>query len=47
MTTQAKKSHIPKDSILFEKVIPALLVFLGIVTVGIILFAVALLFGIV
>ena len=47
MATQSNlksKSHMPKDSFLFEKVVPATLIFLGIVTLGLILFALSLLF---
>jgi hypothetical protein len=39
------KSHIPKHSVFFEKVIPALLILMGIITVGLILFAAAVLLG--
>lgn len=45
MTMQTKKSHMPKDSLLFEKVIPALLVALGVVMLGLMLFATAVLLG--
>jgi len=41
------KSHMPENSFLFEKVVPAILIFLGVVTLGLILFALSLLFGIV
>lgn len=41
------KSHMPKNSILFEKVIPVSLVVLGILTLGLILFAAGVLLGIV
>ena len=41
------KSHMPKDSFLFEKVIPVALVLLGVITLGLIAFAISLLFGIV
>lgn len=41
------KSHMPEDSTLFEKVIPALLIFMGILTVVLILFAAGVLLGIV
>jgi hypothetical protein len=39
------KSHAPKDSMMFEKVIPALLVFMGVLTVLLILFAAGVLMG--
>jgi hypothetical protein len=42
-----KKSHIPKNSFLFEKIVPALLIFMGIITVGLILFAAGVLLGII
>jgi hypothetical protein len=46
MTIQTKKSHMPKDSVLFEKIVPALLIILGIVTLALILFAAVVLLGI-
>lgn len=39
------KSHMPKNSILFEKVIPASLIVMGIITLGLILFAAGVLLG--
>jgi hypothetical protein len=41
------KSRIPENSVLFEKVIPFALAFMGIVTVILILFAIGVLLGIV
>jgi len=41
------KSHIPKKSFLFEKIVPASLIILGIVTLGLIVFAAGVLLGIV
>ncbi|MFN2236871.1 MAG: hypothetical protein ACK2U1_21795 [Anaerolineales bacterium] len=41
------KSRMPKDSVLFDKVIPASLIFMGILTVVLILFAAGVLLGIV
>ena len=41
------KSHIPENSFLFEKIIPAALIFLGMIMLGLILFAMSLLLGIV
>lgn len=38
-------SHMPKNSLLFERVIPALLIFFAVVTVGLIVFAVGILLG--
>jgi hypothetical protein len=46
-TPMDSKSHMPKDSFLFEKIIPATLILLGIITLGLILFALNLLFGVV
>lgn len=46
-TRQNNKSHIPPNSLLFEKVIPALLVLMGIVTLGLVLFAAGVLLGLV
>ena len=42
-----KKSHIPENSFLFEKIVPAFLIILAIITVGLILFAAGVLLGIV
>jgi hypothetical protein len=39
------KSHIPGNSTLFEKVIPALLILMGIVMIVLILFAAGVLLG--
>ena len=41
------KSRAPADSMLFEKVIPALLILMGVITVVLILFAAGVLLGIV
>jgi hypothetical protein len=41
------KSHIPSNSLLFEKIIPALLILMGIFTLGLMLFAAGVLLGIV
>jgi len=41
------KSHIPRNSLLFEKIVPSLLILLGIITICLILFAVGVLIGIV
>lgn len=42
-----QKSHMPKDSVLFERIVPALLMLMGIVMVGLILFAAGVLLGLV
>lgn len=39
------KSHIPKNSFLFEKVVPVSLILMGIVMLGLILFAAGVLLG--
>ena len=41
------KSHIPQNSVLFEKVIPIVLILLGIIMLGLMLFAAGVLLGIV
>ncbi len=41
------KSHIPKNSILFEKIVPVLLILLMVVTIGLTLFAAGVLLGII
>ena len=42
-----QKSHTPKNSLMFEKVIPILLILMGIFTVALILFAAGVLLGII
>jgi hypothetical protein len=39
------KTHMPKNSSFFEKVVPALLILMGLVTVFLILFAAGVLLG--
>ena len=39
------KSHMPENSVLFEKIIPAALAFMGILTAILILFAAGVLLG--
>lgn len=41
------KTHMPKDSMFFEKAVPALLILMGLVTAFLILFAVGVLLGVV
>ena len=41
------KSHMPENSVLFEKIVPAALISMGILTVILILFAAGVLLGIV
>jgi len=40
-----QKSHMPKDSLLYEKLIPATLVILAVVTVALIIFSAGIFFG--
>ena len=40
-----KRSHMPENSLMFERVIPALLILMGILTVALILFAAGVLLG--
>jgi len=50
MTTQSNlksKSHMPKDSVFFEKIVPISLIAMGIITFGLILFAAGVILGIV
>ena len=50
MAVQTKtntQSRIPQNSILFEKIVPSALVIMGIVTLGLILFAAGIVLGIV
>jgi hypothetical protein len=42
-----RQSHIPQNSIFFEKIVPIVLILLGMITLGLILFAISLLFGII
>jgi hypothetical protein len=41
------KSHIQKNSIFFEKIVPLALILMGLITLGLILFAAGVLLGIV
>ena len=47
LTALRQKSHIPANSVFFEKIVPVLLVILGVILVGMVLFAVGVLVGIV
>ena len=40
-------THMPSDSVFFEKIVPVLLLVMGLLTVGLILFAAGVLLGIV
>jgi len=46
-TAAKSKSHIPRNSILFEKIVPISLLALGVITLGLILFAAGVILGIV
>ena len=45
--SELRKSHMPENSLFFEKVIPILLVVMGIIMTALILFAAGVLLGIV
>jgi hypothetical protein len=38
-TLVKSKSHMPKDSVFFEKIVPIFLIAMGIITLGLMLFA--------
>lgn len=42
-----RKSHIPQNSVFFEKIVPIVLISMGIVTLGLMIFAAGVLLGIV
>jgi hypothetical protein len=44
---QGSRSHMPRDSVFFEKIVPTLLVLMGVITLGLILFAAGVLLGLV
>ena len=46
-TPTKAKSHTPGNSVLFEKVVPALLIVMGVMTIVLILFAAGVLLGII
>jgi len=46
-TPTTQKSHAPEHSMLFERIIPMLLILMGILTVALILFAAGVLLGVV
>lgn len=45
MAEKNSKSHMPKDSFFFEKLVPVSLAIMGIVTLGLIVFAAGVLLG--
>ena len=46
-TKANNKSHIPQNSVFFEKIVPIALISMGIITVGLMVFAAGVLLGIV
>lgn len=46
-TPANNKSHMPENSVLFERIVPAALIFMGVLTAVLILFAAGVLLGIV
>lgn len=46
-TRTTDRSHIPEKSMFFEKIVPALLILMGILTAALILFAAGVLLGII
>ncbi len=46
-TRKNDKTHMPSKSLFFEKVVPALLILMGVITVALLLFAAGVLLGIV
>jgi len=44
-TKANSKSHMPQNSIFFEKIVPIALIIMGIVTVGLMIFAAGVLLG--
>jgi hypothetical protein len=46
-TKANSKSHIPQNSIMFEKIVPTVLIFMGIITLSLMVFAAGVLLGIV
>lgn len=45
--TQIKTSRVPEHSVFFERIVPVLLIFMGVVTAVLILFAAGVLLGII
>ena len=46
-TNIKSKSHMPKDSLFFEKIVPISLIAMGVITLGLILFAAGVILGII
>jgi hypothetical protein len=47
VTSLRGKSHMPANSVFFEKVVPILLALMGLLTVGLVLFAAGVLMGLI
>ena len=47
LNSKRSKSHMPPDSIFYEKLVPILLLFMGVIMTGLILFAGGVLLGLV
>jgi hypothetical protein len=47
MSALRQKSHMPQQSMFFEKIVPLLLIVMGIIMAGLVLFAAGVLLGIV
>jgi len=45
MLQKDKRTHIPRNSFFFTKIVPAVLILMAIVTAGLILFAASILLG--
>jgi len=46
-TSMKSKSHMPKNSLFFEKIVPVSLITMGVVMLGLIIFAAGVILGIV
>lgn len=46
-TNMKSKSHMPKDSLFYEKIVPISLITMGVITLGLILFAAGVILGVV
>ena len=46
-TDMKNKSHMPKDSLFYEKIVPISLITMGVITLGLILFAAGVILGVV
>jgi len=46
-TSMKSKSHMPKDSLFFDKIVPVSLIAMGVITLGLIVFAAGVILGII